>query len=380
MGSPTRIGVTFGVFALFTGACVLSSGLDGLSGGTAGAPADGGSADGRSGPLETIAGNEGGAGTCGADVSSDAKNCGRCGHDCLGTGCVAGLCQPALLATASSAVHSLRVQGTSLYWVAADSSVFVHSTSSDGSNGTPVVTANTAIRRSITTDAQSLYLSEGANSSQSYVVRRCLIPGWISPSSLATSSTTNFAEFLTVDGQAGYWIEGLDRVVRCPLTGCPSGPELLCTLPDAATGMTLSKDRVFAGAAGSFGSNAALYSCALSPGSPPREVDPGSASGIVAVDTTLYWSGLEAIRTCALPDCASPSTFFATGSTLLMVDSTDVTWIEQRSDQSILRCPRAGCVTPTVIYTLPGGTISDAVDDAKQIYFASGVSIFRLPK
>lgn len=34
------------------------------------------------------------AATCEADLASDAKNCGACGHDCLGGACTAGVCQP----------------------------------------------------------------------------------------------------------------------------------------------------------------------------------------------------------------------------------------------------------------------------------------------
>ena len=35
--------------------------------------------------------------TCGS--SSDPSNCGRCGHSCLGGACVAGACQPVVLAS-----------------------------------------------------------------------------------------------------------------------------------------------------------------------------------------------------------------------------------------------------------------------------------------
>ena len=42
-----------------------------------------------------------------ADTMNDAKNCGVCGHDCLGGKCLKGACQPIILATAQ--VHGLRL-------------------------------------------------------------------------------------------------------------------------------------------------------------------------------------------------------------------------------------------------------------------------------
>jgi hypothetical protein len=43
-------------------------------------------------------GGNGGAPPCaGANLDEDAKNCGACGHDCLGGACAAGHCQPVML-------------------------------------------------------------------------------------------------------------------------------------------------------------------------------------------------------------------------------------------------------------------------------------------
>ncbi|HEX3346284.1 MAG TPA: hypothetical protein VHS09_16990 [Polyangiaceae bacterium] len=58
----------------------------GSSGGDAGVSAGdaGGSSDGAAGD----------AAACSADTKTDAKNCGGCGHDCLGAACADGLCAP----------------------------------------------------------------------------------------------------------------------------------------------------------------------------------------------------------------------------------------------------------------------------------------------
>ena len=52
---------------------------------------------------------------CAADASTDPKNCGGCGHDCIGGACMGGECQPVSLAT-TGIPQALAVQGTTLYW------------------------------------------------------------------------------------------------------------------------------------------------------------------------------------------------------------------------------------------------------------------------
>ncbi len=61
---------------------------------------DGGGGGGGGGGGEGAGGN--GGGCTSDDVESDPRNCGTCGHDCLGGACVQGACQPFLFATAPS--------------------------------------------------------------------------------------------------------------------------------------------------------------------------------------------------------------------------------------------------------------------------------------
>jgi hypothetical protein len=48
------------------------------------------------------------------DASSDVANCGSCGHDCQGGGCLAGRCQPVTLATNLQEPVGIAVDATSL--------------------------------------------------------------------------------------------------------------------------------------------------------------------------------------------------------------------------------------------------------------------------
>ena len=53
---------------------------------------------------------------CAADTSSDAHNCGACGHDCCGGQCVNGLCQPLVLASQQPNPGWVVADDTHVYW------------------------------------------------------------------------------------------------------------------------------------------------------------------------------------------------------------------------------------------------------------------------
>ena len=54
--------------------------------------------------------------SCSVDVGVDARNCGRCGHDCLGGTCAAGRCQPVRLAIDRSNLLWMAVDATHVYF------------------------------------------------------------------------------------------------------------------------------------------------------------------------------------------------------------------------------------------------------------------------
>jgi hypothetical protein len=53
---------------------------------------------------------------CG-DTQASPSNCGACGHDCEGGGCVQGVCQPVVLEGDESFPSTLAVDGVKVYWV-----------------------------------------------------------------------------------------------------------------------------------------------------------------------------------------------------------------------------------------------------------------------
>ena len=56
-----------------------------------------------------------------ADLDSDAENCGRCGHDCLGGECEFGKCLPVTVAASQTNPIDVATDGTYVYWSGSDS-------------------------------------------------------------------------------------------------------------------------------------------------------------------------------------------------------------------------------------------------------------------
>jgi hypothetical protein len=73
-------------------------------GGIGGQPEGGGGGpDGATPPPGPVDGGSDGPATCVADLQTDPKNCGACGHDCFGGACTVGKCGPVELGTVTGA-------------------------------------------------------------------------------------------------------------------------------------------------------------------------------------------------------------------------------------------------------------------------------------
>lgn len=108
---------------------------------TGGAPTIGG------GVVTGGAPTTGGTTACSSNLQSDPANCGACGHDCLGGGCVTGQCMPAAVAESSS--HDFNLFGIDdklLYYTQTEgpavglSSAYRVSKSGIGATGSALIT------------------------------------------------------------------------------------------------------------------------------------------------------------------------------------------------------------------------------------------------
>jgi hypothetical protein len=108
-------------------------------------------------------GGQGGAGGAMCDDAaperaSDPASCGRCGHDCLGGGCVLGKCQPVALATGQANPHSLAVDDTWVYWSNFHGHAVLRTLKSGGDAAHPIATFLTNDPVGIAIDDDYVYI------------------------------------------------------------------------------------------------------------------------------------------------------------------------------------------------------------------------------
>jgi hypothetical protein len=78
---------------------------------------------------------------CEVNTDADKKNCGSCGHDCLGGDCAGGKCQPIELANGQTSAAAIRVDAAGVYWsIAVASTGKIMKVALSG--GTPVILAD----------------------------------------------------------------------------------------------------------------------------------------------------------------------------------------------------------------------------------------------
>ena len=103
--------------AALTSGCGLILGLQEPTVNDSIGDAQGSDADGGGNPQDVIQGDTPIDSTCGANLQTDGKNCGNCGHDCLGGTCSGGVCQPVLVTQSTAlAPYAMVLSGTTLYF------------------------------------------------------------------------------------------------------------------------------------------------------------------------------------------------------------------------------------------------------------------------
>jgi hypothetical protein len=122
---------TWVVFAAFA-AFVQCSSTDDLAGtGAAGDASANDAPSATDAPAEAMA--------CG-DVANDPRNCGRCGHDCVGGACSAGVCQPVVVAFDQRELTWVGVDASHVFWLAGPE---IHRAMKNGAASAPIATGAT---------------------------------------------------------------------------------------------------------------------------------------------------------------------------------------------------------------------------------------------
>ena len=158
------------------------------------------------------------AAICESDTSSDPKNCGACGHDCMGGTCVAGRCQPVGVGAATEPnAQGLFVDKANVYWTNTGPGGQIKRCSVAGCGGTPtLLAANLASPNAVLASGTGVYWTNYSG----YTLMSCAIGGCsLAPTTLATVSVTaNSFGRLASDGVALFFSNGGSGIIRsCPL-------------------------------------------------------------------------------------------------------------------------------------------------------------------
>lgn len=316
---------------------------------------------------------EAGASYCGADggytcmdTTRDPKNCGRCGHDCLGSTCSGGTCDPVILATNQLGVIEMALDSSNIYWTRGwglPQAGSVWACALGGCNDAPTALATGRYAPgTVVSDGQSVYWTENYY--------------WLNPGVYScnkggcSNQPTLFAQMsygsrepqmLVIGGSQLYWVDSGQSVMSCPLAGCAGPPQRVgafatgplladannvyfaygngygycpssgCTNPmpfvnvyPIATALD-SKNVYFVG------SSKAIQACPLgAPCSSPTTTPTATYYPPFASDgVNLYWAENGEIVSCAVSGCNQSPTVVAVNQispSLLLLDGTSVYW------------------------------------------------------
>jgi sugar lactone lactonase YvrE len=317
--------------------------------------------------------------TC-VDPDADGRNCGVCGHDCLGGACSGGVCQPVTLAsgqrtpwcialdsanvywtnydggtvmkvsldgttmttlaTGGGIPYGIAVDSTNVYWVDANGNGALWSVPLNG--GTGVLLAAGGVRsqyRAVSVDSTRVYWEDEDNPGGIFAAS----PDGGARTMIARGDYANSTCHLALDRNNVYWLAypGQDAVDSAPLFGDGGAPKRLASIPSPL----------------------------------------GDVWGIASDSTSVYWTQSDTGSVLSVPINGGPVTMLASGSgspTGIAVDAQRVYWTDE--DGAIRSVPlRGGAqITHATGQSLP----IDLAVDAKAIYWVTrgGGTVMKVAK
>lgn len=160
------------------------------------------------GPANDGGGNDANPNTCNADLTSDARNCGRCGHDCQGGTCTASQCDSFELAGGLDTPTGIAVDDDSVYLTLTLSNVVVKLGKTAGATATTIASSQT-LAFGIAIDGTTLYWSnrdfpfDGATNKGG--VMKCTIADC--QATIANVTSGNYAQNVKLAGDYLYFVE-----------------------------------------------------------------------------------------------------------------------------------------------------------------------------
>jgi hypothetical protein len=337
--------------------------------------------------------------TCFADLMTDAKNCGRCGHDCLQGTCTAGKCQAAQIGS---------IPNTPLFHIAvSDQYVFVStritlSPQTGGAwripkaGGTPEVYVNLRYAEEMAIVGDKLYFvvddsPQSGGMGQTGGLYSCPLVGAAPCAPTLIASATDPTS-ITVDQNKIYYNDN------------DTGRGLMVVTPPAAPTVF----RADFGFGGNYvvDGNDAFYSVTIQPANPPNvakvfavftdggvdekfryESDTAFDGRLIGAPDALLFTAYDfsgttggVVRRIAR-DGGTPCSYGATGNKRpygIYADGKRVYWVNQGDgadepyqNGSIASCDQSGCCTVPDVHWTGNGQPAAIGGDADAVYFAT---------
>jgi hypothetical protein len=322
------------------------------------------------------------------NLQTDPRNCGTCGHDCLGGTCEAGACRPVVLATGQSP-GTLVVDDTHVYWTVygngAQNAGAIRSIPKAGGVISIVASDLTAPLVLAASDTD-LYWTTGPSGNVQTIPK--------AGGNLRNVATALNAPFGVAYGDETLFVTSSNAaaVYSVPISGGTVTTRAI-TQPTALA-VAVDGDWVYWTNAYFGSTNATVMRQAIDGLSAPEVFAASQTrpSALAFDDTYVYWTawngnGADVIRRCPKTGCVGEPTVVigglqlagGTNATCITVDDTHVYWTNAGTG-AVQRVPKGGG-TPTILATNQAG-VNCVQDDETAIYWTtfSGGGIVRLAK
>ncbi len=314
-----------------------------------------------------------------ANLATDPANCGRCGHDCVGGGCVTGACQAVPLAVSAGTPVALALSGTLVFWT--ESAGAVQFAPKDGGNaGTLVTTTNDVDRLAV--DSTYAYYS--------LYNQRVPFQGL---DAAAGAGTLLFVQpalgLFTHNGYVYVSYSGSGNTSGLYLCTAPPNPvcNVIISALDGNAGTYFQDVKVDdAGFVFSSSPNVggAVWSCPLAgctgPGATQLAANAGTQLNLAITAKDVFWvdtdGGAGRMQHCTRSSCQLSITTLAPDEGVprgIAADETNVYWTDFARGR-VLACPLGGCPKAGPLVLAEGGAPLAIALDSTAVYFTNGVS------